>query len=53
MLIIFNKETKSDLDYEILIDDFVTFFIAGQETTANALSFCIFELGQNEAVLKK
>nr|UOU03249.1 cytochrome P450 3049E2-1 [Brachionus rubens] len=48
-----NAKTSVDLDFETLLDDFITFFIAGQETTANALSFCIFELGQNERVLKK
>lgn len=25
------------MDLEIMIDDFITFFIAGQETTANTL----------------
>ncbi|CAF0860746.1 unnamed protein product [Brachionus calyciflorus] len=48
-----HAKTSNQLDFETLIDDFITFFIAGQETTANALSFCIFELGQNERVLKK
>lgn len=35
------------------MDDFITFFVAGQETTANALTFCIMELGQNPEVLQK
>lgn len=30
-----------------LIDQFLTFFIAGQETTANSLAFAILELGRN------
>ncbi|RMZ96970.1 cholesterol 24-hydroxylase-like [Brachionus plicatilis] len=47
-----HAKCSEDLDFELLIDDFVTFFIAGQETTANALSFCVLELGQNERVLK-
>jgi cholesterol 24(S)-hydroxylase len=38
---------------EIMIDDFVTFFIAGQETTANALGFCFYELGRNEDIMRK
>jgi cytochrome P450 len=38
---------------EPLIDDFITFFNAGQETTANALAFCFLELGKNPRVLKK
>nr|UOU03248.1 cytochrome P450 3049E2-2 [Brachionus rubens] len=48
-----HAKESDEIDFEILLDDFITFFVAGQETTANALSFCIFELGQNERVLKK
>ncbi len=40
-------------DIENLIDEFITFFIAGQETTANTLSFCILELARNPDVFKK
>uniref|UniRef100_A0A8C6SV36 Cholesterol 24-hydroxylase n=1 Tax=Neogobius melanostomus TaxID=47308 RepID=A0A8C6SV36_9GOBI len=40
-------------DEEVMIDNFVTFFIAGQETTANQLSFCIMELGRHPDVLEK
>ena len=36
-----------------MIDDFVTFFFAGQETTANTLGFCFLELGKNPRVLEK
>ena len=36
-----------------MIDDFVTFFIAGQETTANTLSFCFLELAKNKELVKK
>jgi cholesterol 24-hydroxylase len=35
---------------EDMIDDFITFFIAGQETTANTLSFCFQELSKNPQV---
>ena len=42
-----------ELDLEALIDDFVTFFIAGQETTANTLAFCFLEMGRNPEVFKK
>jgi cholesterol 24(S)-hydroxylase len=38
---------------EVLVDEFITFFVAGQETTSNALAFCILELGQNPEVLAK
>jgi cholesterol 24(S)-hydroxylase len=38
---------------EDMIDDFITFFIAGQETTANTLSFCFQELSKNPQVFLK
>ena len=47
-----NLENES-FDMEDMIDDFITFFIAGQETTANTLSFCILELARNPEVFKK
>jgi cholesterol 24(S)-hydroxylase len=36
------------MDLEAMIDDFITFFIAGQETTANTLAFCFLELGKKQ-----
>jgi cholesterol 24(S)-hydroxylase len=36
-----------------MIDDFITFFIAGQETTANALAFCFLELGKRPEIAIK
>jgi cholesterol 24(S)-hydroxylase len=51
--LVFEFQEENKLDLEVLVDDFITFFIAGQETTANALSFCILELGQNPEVLAK
>ncbi|XP_041643826.1 cholesterol 24-hydroxylase-like [Cheilinus undulatus] len=47
------EETMSKEDEEFMLDNFVTFFIAGQETTANQLAFCIMELGRNPDILKK
>ncbi|KAM8920828.1 cholesterol 24-hydroxylase-like [Pelodytes ibericus] len=44
---------EGDWDYESLIDNFVTFFIAGQETTANHISFVLMELGQQPEILAK
>ena len=35
-----------------MIDDFLTFFVAGQETTANALSFCFLEMCKNPEITK-
>ena len=41
------------LDMELMIDDFITFFIAGQETTANTLAFCFLELARHPEIVKK
>ena len=38
---------------EEILDDFVTFFVAGQETTANTLGFTIRELGRQPDILKR
>ena len=38
---------------EDMIDDFITFFGAGQETTANTLAFCFIEIAKNPLVAKK
>ncbi|CAL8313558.1 unnamed protein product [Lota lota] len=43
--------TKEDEDF--MLDNFVTFFIAGQETTANQLAFCIMELARNPDIMEK
>ncbi|XP_068110470.1 cholesterol 24-hydroxylase-like [Hyperolius riggenbachi] len=44
---------EEDCDIEDLLDNFVTFFIAGQETTANQLSFTVIELARNPDIMKK
>ena len=36
-----------------MTDDFATFFVAGQETTANTLSFCFLEIGKNTDIAEK
>jgi cholesterol 24(S)-hydroxylase len=52
--IISNDTTADeDMDMELMVDDFVTFFIAGQETTANTLAFCFMEIGRNDDIFKK
>ncbi|XP_059898399.1 cholesterol 24-hydroxylase-like isoform X3 [Gadus macrocephalus] len=43
--------TKEDED--LMLDNFVTFLIAGQETTASQLAFCITELARNPDVMEK
>ncbi|XP_063352209.1 cholesterol 24-hydroxylase-like isoform X2 [Pelmatolapia mariae] len=47
------EENMTEEDEEFMLDNFVTFFIAGQETTANQLSFCVMELGRNPEILEK
>uniref|UniRef100_A0A4W6D9I8 Cholesterol 24-hydroxylase n=1 Tax=Lates calcarifer TaxID=8187 RepID=A0A4W6D9I8_LATCA len=46
-------KTADKEDEEFMLDNFVTFFIAGQETTANQISFCIMELGRHPDILEK
>lgn len=36
-----------------MTDDFVTFFVAGQETTANTLAFSFLELARKPEIVKK
>ncbi|XP_005724928.1 cholesterol 24-hydroxylase-like isoform X2 [Pundamilia nyererei] len=47
------EEIMTEEDEEFMLDNFVTFFIAGQETTANQLAFCIMELGRHPDILEK
>ena len=37
----------------MMVDDFATFFIAGQETTANTLAFVFLEMGKNKEIFYK
>lgn len=41
------------LSEEDLIDDFVTFFSSGHETTSSILSFCVLELAHNQDALTR
>ncbi|KAK7907134.1 hypothetical protein WMY93_015746 [Mugilogobius chulae] len=47
------EENMTKEDEELLVDNFVTFFLAGQETTANQLAFCVMELGRHPDILEK
>ena len=47
------KDAMPELTYEDLLDDFMTLFIAGQETTSNALSFLFLEIGRKPEIVKK
>ncbi|XP_069493937.1 cholesterol 24-hydroxylase-like [Ambystoma mexicanum] len=44
---------EGDCEEEMMLDNFVTFFIAGQETTANQLAFAVMSLGRNQEILNK
>ncbi|XP_078516278.1 cholesterol 24-hydroxylase-like isoform X2 [Lissotriton helveticus] len=48
-----SKALGNDCDEETMLDNFVTFFIAGQETTANQLSFAVMALSRAPEVLEK
>lgn len=41
------------VDLEPWIDEFVTFFLAGQDTTSNLLAFVVLELTQNPLIMEK
>uniref|UniRef100_A0AAQ4R5G5 Cholesterol 24-hydroxylase n=1 Tax=Gasterosteus aculeatus aculeatus TaxID=481459 RepID=A0AAQ4R5G5_GASAC len=47
------EEIMTEEDEELMLDNFMTFFIAGHETTANLLAFCIMELTRLPDVLEK
>ncbi|KAL0963158.1 hypothetical protein UPYG_G00350460 [Umbra pygmaea] len=47
------QENTGNDDEELMLDNFVTFFVAGQETTANQLAFTVMELGRLPEILEK
>nr|UOU03253.1 cytochrome P450 3049B3 [Brachionus rubens] len=48
-----NNPNVDEIDIEKIIDHFVSFFIAGIETTTNALTFLFYELSRNLHVFNK
>ncbi|XP_060118762.1 cholesterol 24-hydroxylase-like [Heteronotia binoei] len=48
-----NAAQEGDCDYESMLDNFITFFFAGHDTTANQLTFAIMELGRQPEVMAK
>ncbi|KFQ31184.1 Cholesterol 24-hydroxylase, partial [Mesitornis unicolor] len=44
------EETRDD---ENILDNFITFFVAGHETTANQLSFTVLALAQHPEILER
>lgn len=47
------EEEMTKEDEDLMLDNFVTFLIAGQETTANQLAFCIMELARHPDIMEK
>uniref|UniRef100_A0A672ZWH3 Cholesterol 24-hydroxylase n=1 Tax=Sphaeramia orbicularis TaxID=375764 RepID=A0A672ZWH3_9TELE len=47
------EENTTKEDEEFMLDNFVAFFIAGQETTANLIAFCIMSLGRHPDILER
>lgn len=43
-------ESEPSLTLEDMVDEFVTFYVAGQETTSNQLSFTLFEILKNPEI---
>nr|XP_056706861.1 cholesterol 24-hydroxylase-like [Euleptes europaea] len=48
-----NAAQEGDCDDESMLDNFITFFFAGHETTASQLTFSIMELGRQPEVMAK
>ncbi|XP_067848234.1 cholesterol 24-hydroxylase-like [Heptranchias perlo] len=45
-----SAEQEGEYDDGLMLDNFITFFIAGQETTANLISFTIMELTRHPEI---
>ncbi|XP_065061538.1 cholesterol 24-hydroxylase-like isoform X2 [Rhopilema esculentum] len=52
-LVVEKAASDPNITDEDLIDEFVTFIIAGQDTTASLLSFLLFSLLENPSVMKR
>ncbi|XP_067894559.1 cholesterol 24-hydroxylase-like [Heterodontus francisci] len=48
-----SAEQEGEYDDGLVLDNFITFFIAGQETTANLISFTIMELTRQPEIMAK
>ncbi|KAM7429821.1 hypothetical protein ABFA07_019388 [Porites harrisoni] len=48
---IIEQEKIPGVGIEEMLDDFVTFFIAGHETTSNMLAFCVLDLADHPDIL--
>ncbi|XP_072350507.1 cholesterol 24-hydroxylase-like [Scyliorhinus torazame] len=48
-----SAEQEGEYDNGLMLDNFITFFIAGQETTANLIAFAIMELTRQPEITAK
>ncbi|XP_053132971.1 cholesterol 24-hydroxylase-like isoform X2 [Hemicordylus capensis] len=48
-----NSAQAGDCDEENMLDNFVNFFVAGRETSANQMSFAVMELGRHPEIVAK
>lgn len=46
-------KVSQNIDLEIIVDDVLSILNGGQETTANAILFCLLEIYKNKIVLNK
>lgn len=47
------QQSGGSFDAETMVDEFLTFFVAGQETTSNLLGFTLLELGRRPEIAKR
>lgn len=53
MILFVTSATKESVGIEELVDDFVTFYIAGQETTSSMLTFALVQTLLHPNVLER
>ncbi|KAJ8045987.1 Cholesterol 24-hydroxylase [Holothuria leucospilota] len=49
----YSNPSEDQFDMETMVDEFLTFFVAGQETTGNLLGFAMVQLGGHPEILKR
>lgn len=48
-----DPETGAGLSDEVIRDNVITFLFAGHDTTAHSMAFTVYELTQNQPILKR
>ncbi|KAJ8045983.1 Cholesterol 24-hydroxylase [Holothuria leucospilota] len=49
----YSNPSEDQFDMETMVDEFLTFFVAGQETTSNLVGFTMVQLGRHPEILKR